>query len=139
MSRPRGYAAAIRAPQPAITVATAAVLAALALFTVVTLSLVASPAVTVPLGLVLAIALVATTVLIVKDRRRTNDPRPRKRPNMSRASGERPHVPGWDELGVLSAVILVIAFLVPPELGAGLLAVGLVGLFVVRIAMMYRR
>jgi hypothetical protein len=139
MSRPRGYAAAVRAPQPAITVATAVVLAALALFTMVTLSLVASPAVTVPLGVVLAIGLVATTALIAKDHRRKNDPRPSKRPNVGRASGERPHVPGWAELGVLSAALLVIAFLVPPELGFGLLAVGLPGLFVVRIAMMYRR
>jgi hypothetical protein len=99
----------------------------------------APSAVTVPLGIVLAIGLVATTVLSVKDRRRKNDPRPRRRPNVGRASGERPHVPGWAELGVLSAAILVIAILVPPELGFGLLAVGLAGLFVVRIAMMYRR
>ena len=56
-----------------------------------------------------------------------------------RSSVERPHVPGWEELGVLSAAILVMAFLVPPELGLGLLSVGLAGLFVFRIAMMYRR
>jgi hypothetical protein len=48
-------------------------------------------------------------------------------------------VPGWDEFGVLSAVILVTAFLVPPALGLGLLAAGFAGLFVVRIAVMCRR
>jgi len=138
MSRPRRYAAAVRAPQPAITVATAAVLAALALFTTVTLSLVASPAVTVPLGIVLAIGLAATAVLIVREHQRKNDRRRRKRPNAGRGSHERP-LPVWEELGVLSAVILVMAFLVPAELGLGLLAIGLAGLFVVRIAMMYRR
>jgi hypothetical protein len=139
MSRPRGYGAAVRAPQPAITVATAPVLAALALFTMVTLSLLASPAVTVPLGVVLAIGLAATTVLMMRERRRKNDPRRRRQPNVRRSPVEGPHLPGWEELGILSAAILVIAFLVPAELGLGLLAVGLAGLFVVRIAMMYRR
>jgi hypothetical protein len=139
MSRPGEYAAAARAPQPAMTVATAAVLAALALFAMVTLSLVASPAVTVPLGLVLAIGLAATAVLTARERRGENDRRRRKRPDLGRGSSERPHVPGWEELGILSAAILVTAFLVPPELGLGLLAVGLAGVFIVRIAMMYRR
>lgn len=58
---------------------------------------------------------------------------------MRRATAEPPDVPDWDEFGVLSAVILVTAFLVPPALGLGLLAAGFAGLFVVRIALMYRR
>jgi hypothetical protein len=139
MSRPRGYGAAVRAPQPVITVATASVMATLALFTMIALFVAAPSAVTVPIGVVLAIGLAATTVLMVGERRRKNDPRRMSRPNVGRSSVEGPLVPGWDELGVLSAVILVVAFLVPAELGLGLLAVGLAGLFIFRIAMMYQR
>lgn len=139
MSRPRGYGAAVRVRQPAITIATASVMATLALFTVIALFAAAPLTVTVPIGVVLAVGLLATTVLTVNDRRRKNDPRRRTRPNAVRASAEWSHVPGWDELGVLSAAILVIAFIVPAELGLGLLAIGLAGLFVFRIAIMYRR
>jgi hypothetical protein len=139
MSRPRGYPAAVTAPQPVITVATASVMATLALFTLIALFAVAPSAVTVPLGIVLAIGLAATTGLIVRERRRKNDEPRRTRPNVERSSVERPRVPGWEELGILSASILVVAFLVPAELGLGLLAVGLAGLFIFRIAVMYQR
>ena len=138
MSR-RKYVSAVAASQPAITVVTATVSAALALATMVILFVTATAAVTVPIGVVLAMGAVATTVLMVRERRRRHERSASGRPNVRRATGERPDVPGWDELGVLSAAILVIAFLVPPTLGLGLLAVGLAGLFVFRIAVMYRR
>src|SRR5687768_8296598 len=88
MSRPRGYGAAVRAPQPAITVATASVMATLALFTMIALFVAAPSAVTVPIGVVLAIGLAATTVLMVGERRRKNDRRRRKRPNVGWSSVE---------------------------------------------------
>lgn len=138
MSRPRGYAGIVKAPQPAITFVTASVMATLALFTIIVLLVAASSAVTVPLGVALAIGLMATAVLTVRERRRRKEPRWRKRPNGKRSIAEPPDVPGWDELAILSAAILVIAFLVPAALAPGLLAVGLAGVFVARIAMMYR-
>ena len=138
MSRPRAYAGIVREPQPAITVVTASVMATLALFTLIALFVAASSAVTAPL-VALAIALMVTPVLIVRERRRRKGPRWRKRPNGKRSIAESPDVPGWDDLAILSAAILVIAFLAPAALAPGLLAVGLAGIFVARMAMMYRR
>ena len=124
MSRPRNYVSALPAPQPAITV----VMAALALVTMVALFLTATAAVTVPIGVVLAMAAMATTVRMVKERARRHKRRPSNQPNVRRATAEPPDVPGWDELGILRAAMVVMAFLVPPALGLGLLAVGLAGL-----------
>ncbi len=139
VSRPRNYVSAVPAPQPAITVVTATVMAALALVTMVVLFVTATAAVTVPIGLVLAMGAVATTGLMGRERRKRNARGGSSRPNVRRATPESPDVPGWDELGVLSAVILVMAFLVPPALGLGFLAVGFAGLLVFRLAVMYRR
>jgi hypothetical protein len=139
MSRPRKYVSAVTAPQPAITVATATVLVALALVTMVILFVTAAAAVTVPIAVVLAMGAMATTVLMVRERRRRHGRRGSNGPNVSRATAEPPDVPGWDELGILSAAILVMAFLVPPALGLGLLAVGFAGLLVFRIAVMHQR
>ena len=138
MSR-RTYVSAVTAPQPAITGITATVLAALALVTMVILFVTATAAVTVPIAIALALGAMATTALMVRERRRRHERRARNRPNARRATNELPDVPGWDGLGVLSAAILVMAFLVPPTLGLGLLAVGFAGLFVFRIAVLYRR
>ena len=139
MARPRNYVSAVPAPQPAITVVAATVMAALALVTMAVLFVTATAAVTAPIGIVLGMGAMATTGLMVRERGRTHDRGRSNRPNVRRATAEPPDVPGWDELGVLSAVILVMAFLVPPALGLGLLAVGFAGLFVFRIAVMYRR
>lgn len=138
MSRPRKYVNALTA-QPAITVVTATVMAALALVTMVILFVTATAAVTVPIGVVLAMGAMVTTGLMVRERRRRHERRGSNRPNVRRATAEPPDVPGWDELGILSAAILIMAFLVPSALGLGLLAVGLAGLLVFRIAVMYRR
>lgn len=138
MSR-RTHVSAVTAPQPAITVVTATVLAALALVTMVVLFVTATAAVTVPIAIVLALGAMATTALMVRERRRRHKRRVRNWPNVRRATDELPDVPGWNGLGVLSAAILVIAFLVPPTLGLGLLVVGFAGLFVFRIAMLYQR
>lgn len=139
MSRPRKYGRAVTAPKPAITVITATVMAAIALVTMVILFVTGTSAVTAPIGVVLAMGAMATTGLMVGERRKRNDRGASNRPNVRRATAEPRDVPGWDELGVLSAVILVMAFLVPPALGLGLLAVGFAGLFIFRIALMYRR
>lgn len=139
MSRPRKYANAVAAPRPAITVVTATVMAAIALVTMVTLFVTATAAVAAPIGVVLAMGAMATILLLVKERRRRHERRGSNRPNVRRASAEPPDVPGWEELGILSAAILVMAFLAPPALGLGLLAVGFAGLFVFRLAVMYRR
>ena len=138
MSRTKCVSAAT-APQPAITVVTATVMAAIALVTMVIPFVTATSAVTVPIGVVLAMGAMATSGLMVRDRRRRHARRAANGPNVRRATAEPPDVPGWDELAILSAAIAVIAFLVPPALGLGLLAVGLAGLFVFRIAVMYRR
>jgi len=139
MSRQRKYVSAVMAPQPAITVVTATVLAALALVTMVILFVTATAAVTVPIGVVLAMGAMATTGLVVRERRRRHERPGSHRPNVRRATAEPPDVPGWDELGILSAGLLVMAFLVPAALGLGVLAVGFAGLLVFRIAVMYRR
>jgi amino acid transporter len=137
MSR-RKHVSAVTAPQPAITVATAIVLAALALVTTVVLFVTATAAVTVPIAVVLALGAMATTALMARGRRRRHERRASNRPTVRRATDEPPALPGWDVLGVLSTAILVMAFLVPPTLGPGLLAVGFAGLFLSRIAVMYR-
>lgn len=139
MPRPRNSASAATAPKPVITVAAATAMAAIALVTLVVLFVTATAAVTVPIAVVLAVGALTTAVLLVRDRRRRNDRGVSTQPGAPRATAKPPDMPGWDELGILSVVILSLAFLVPPALGLGLLAVGVGGLFVFRIAVMYRR
>jgi hypothetical protein len=71
--------------------------------------------------------------------------RPRQHPRRRRAGpwrraaqpGAPVNVVGWGAVGVLSVVLLVLALLVPRELGIGLGAVGFAGLFVFRLSAMY--
>jgi hypothetical protein len=62
----------------------------------------------------------------------------RTRRDASAGSGQLRDTDGWDALGLLSALILIIAFIVPTALGLGFLAIGLAGLFIFRIAAMHR-
>lgn len=139
MTRQRGQAiTGIPVPQPAVTFVSAFIMMALLALAVLVFLLTASPPVRAPVGISLGLGSIAAGVVMLR-RRRRRQPRSWNEPNGSPAGIRAVEVPGWATLGLLSAVILTIAFLVPAELGLGLLAVGAIGLFVFRIAVMHQR
>ena len=103
--------------------------------------------VTVPLGFVFFAGLFGTLVLSAMDQRRQRrrDSHPRASSGVSRPGSATPRdrdsasavPPGFGTLAAFSIGLLGMAFLAPRELGVGLAAVGLGGLFVLRVSAMF--
>ena len=109
-------------------------------------------AVTLVLGTVFASYLAGTAVAsaIAYRRRGRRDDTERERRTESAAPASRPSLAdsrapesatldpavGWSAIGVLSLALLVIALLVPRDLGAGFAAIGFAGLFIFRLSAM---
>ncbi|MDQ3997698.1 MAG: hypothetical protein M3303_11875 [Gemmatimonadota bacterium] len=101
--------------------------------------------VTIPIGTVVAVGLVVSgLVAMIRRRRATRGRRPDRpgaathRPDHSRlraddASSESMREIGWLALGVVSLTVLVLALVVPTELGVAFAAIGLAGLVVFRL------
>jgi hypothetical protein len=121
------------------------VLAAVGIAMAATLIAVAPRTVTIPLTVVLGTGLVASGLINAADRllerRRNRSVRRRSAP--SRETSRQPRADaavdavGWGVLGAVSVVLLVLALLVPRELGIGMATVGFAGLLVFRLSAMY--
>lgn len=121
------------------------ILAALGIAMAATVIVTAPRSVTIPLAVALGTGLVAGGLIKAADRflERRRHRTTRRRSVMSRETSHQPRADaaadavGWGVLGVVSVVLLVLALLVPRELGIGMAAVGVAGLLVFRLSAMY--